>query len=219
MAVGTMKMAMTRIFITLRIFMKFKEFFNRSISIIIDPGREFEAIRMQDPSPVAVNKNYTTLVSAIVSLFALVGLVFSNINSPMNVFLYVLINVIIVYLLVFTHIYLSGKLIAWIGRNADPGSRHSHLYALSAYSQIPFFIILSFIKLFPSLIFLIFIGLYSAYLFFTGTGIMTSVNREKRIQFTILSSLLMIITFVICSELYSLLYNEIIVEFSTFAVR
>jgi hypothetical protein len=77
--------------------------------------------------------------------------------------------------------------------------------------------VLAITKLFPSLIFLIVLGLYSALLFYSGSDSMTRVPREKRLQFTLLSALIMIVSFIICSELFTLLYSEILDQFSTFA--
>ena len=121
------------------------------------------------------------------------------------------------FLLVFSHCYLSGRAIGYLADNIDERNKRSAVYALSCYSQVPFFIVLAITKLFPSLIFLIVLGLYSALLFYSGSDSMTRVPGEKRLQFTLLSALIMIVSFIICSELFTLLYTEILDQFSTFA--
>jgi len=112
----------------------------------------------------------------------------------------------------------SSEAISLLGRNISPADKPSVYYALSAYSQLPFFLILALVKLLPSLIFLIVLSFYSALLFHTGCGILTGIPRGKKLQFTLLSVLIIITSFIICSELYTLLYTEIMEQFSTFVV-
>jgi len=198
--------------------MNLKKLFIRSQNLLINPATEFEAIALEKPSLPAVTRDYTIPVSVIVALFALIGAAFSNITLPVNAFLYVVINSIIVFLLILTHTYISGKAITLLGKNIHAGDSPSGYYALSAYAQLPFFLVLALVKLLPSLIFLVVLGFYSAVLFNTGSSVMTAVPRAKRLQFTLLSVLIMITSFIICSELYTLLYAEIIEQFSTFVV-
>jgi|GEM_PF-2386429 len=197
--------------------MDVKGFFIRSKNLLLSPTAEFKRISNEDRQVASINKGYVTIVSLFVALLALVGSVLTHISAPFNSFLFVLINAVIVFLLMITHIFLSGRTITLLGRNIAANDRNSGFYALSAYAQLPFFLALGLIKLFPSLIFLIFIGFYSVLLFHTGTSIMTRIPSGKRIQFTALSILIMITSFIVCSELYTLLYSEIIREFSTFA--
>ncbi len=196
--------------------MKLKNIFLRSQNLLINPTSEFSVIAEEQPEQSAVTKNFTLPMSLLVALFALLGSAFSNITLPINSFLYVIINAVIVFFMILTHTYLSGKAISLLGRNISPEDRPSVYYALSAYAQLPFFLVLAIIKLLPSLIFLIVLGFYSALLFHTGCGSLTGIPRGKRIQFTLLSVLIMVTSFILCSELYTLLYAEIIEQFSTF---
>lgn len=197
--------------------MDLKNIFIRSKNLLISPSSEFKRISEENPHVPMVNKSYVMTVSLFVALLALAGSVLAHISAPIDSFLYALINAVIVFLLMFTHIYLSGKTITLLGRNIAAEDRKSNYYALSAYSQLPFFLVLGLVKLLPSLIFLIFIGFYSAWLFHNGSAEMTRIPVGKRVQFTILSVLIMITSFILCSELYTLLYSEIIQEFTTFA--
>jgi hypothetical protein len=197
--------------------MNYKNIFIRSKNLLVNPSPEFKHISEENPPVATINKGYVIAVSLFVAILSLIGSAIAQISEPLNSFIYALINTVIVFLLMFTHIYISGKTISLLGRNIAGGHRNSNYYALSAYSQLPFFLVLGLLKLFPTLIFLIFIGFYSTFLFHTGTTIMTRIPAEKRIQFTVLSMLIMITSFIICSELYTLLYSEIIQEFSTFA--
>lgn len=198
--------------------MGLKELFVRSQNLLFYPGSEFKIIKEENPDVATVTRNYTLPISLLVALFSLIGSAFSNITLPINSFLYVIINALIVFFLIISHIYISGKAISLLGNNISLEEKSSHFFALSAYAQLPFFLLLAIIKLFPSLIFLIVLGFYSAYLFNTGSGIMTRIPAAKRLQFTILSIMIMVVSFLIFSELFTLLYSEIIDQLSTFVV-
>jgi hypothetical protein len=198
--------------------MNLKKIFIRSQNLLINPGSEFSLIAEERPEQPGITRNFTLPMSLLVALFALLGSAFSNITLPINSFLYVVFNAVIVFFMILTHTYLSGKAISLLGRNISPADKPSVYYALSAYSQLPFFLILALVKLLPSLIFLIVLSFYSALLFHTGCGILTGIPRGKKLQFTLLSVLIIITSFIICSELYTLLYTEIMEQFSTFVV-
>jgi hypothetical protein len=197
--------------------MGLKKLFIRGQNLLFNPGAEFKLIKEERADLATVTKSYTLPVSAIVAIFALIGSSYSTIALPVNSFLYVIINAIIVFFLLITHTYISGRAIGLLGHNISSEVKSSRYFALAAYSQLPFFLVLAVIKLFPSLIFLVVLGFYSAFLFHTGTTILTRIPSSKRIQFTILSVLIIITSFIVCSELFTLLYSEIMDQFSTFA--
>lgn len=188
----------------------------RSKNLILNPAKEFATISSEKNDVFAVNKSFSIPIAIIIALFALIGGAVSNFSSPANSFIYIGINSIILFFLVMTHIYISGKSIGLLGSNISSEGEVADFYSLSTYSQIPFFIIFAVTKLFPSLIFLIFIGLYTGLLFYTGTGTMTKIPGAKQLQFTILSIIIMLVSFVIFSELFTILYSEILEQFSTF---
>ena len=198
--------------------MGLKKLFVRSQNLLVNPSSEFKLIKEEKANLAAINKSYTLPIALLVGLFTLVGSAFSNMSLPIHSFLYILINSLIVFFLIICHIYVSGKAISLLGHNICSEDKSGPYYTLTAYSQLPFFVILAVIKLFPSLIFLVFLGFYSALLFYTGSSIMTRIPSAKRVQFTILSILIMVISFILFSELFTLLYSEIIDQLSTFTV-
>ncbi len=197
--------------------MRLKKLFIRGQNLLLNPGAEFGAIKEEKTDLAYVTRSYTLPVSFMVALFSLAGSLLSSITLPVNSFLYIIINALIVFFLIISHIYLSGKAIRLLGSNIAPEVSSSNYFALTAYSQLPFLLVLAVIKLLPSLIFLIFLGFYSAFLFYNGSSVLTRIPSSKRLQFTILSMLIMIASFIICSQLFTLLYSEIIVQLSTFA--
>lgn len=197
--------------------MNLHNLFNRSKDLLINPAEEFKRISEENFVVFTINKTFVIPLAILVSIFTIIGAAFSNISSSGNAFLFIGINALIVFFLVLTHTYISGKTISLVGQNIKRSEHASDYYALATYSQLPFFLILAIIKLFPSLVFLIFISLYSGLIFYSGTGTLTKIQPDKRVQFTLLSILIMIISFVVFSELYTILYSEVIDQFSTFA--
>ena len=198
--------------------MGLKKLFIRSQNLLFNPSSEFNLIKEEKTNVTAITKSYTLPIASLVGIFTLIGSAFSNMNLPINSFLYIIINALIVFFLIICHIYVSGKAISLLGQNICHEDNPNRYYTLTAYSQLPFFLILAFIKLFPSLIFLVFLGFYSAMLFYTGSSSMTRIPSAKRVQFTILSMLIMVISFILFSELFTLLYTEITHQLSNFTV-
>ncbi|MFC2080124.1 YIP1 family protein [Bacteroidota bacterium] len=196
-----------------------KKLFYRSKNLLINPASEFKLISESVPDIWTINKSFVIPLALIIAGFSLIGSAFSNISSPINTFVYIGVNAVILFLLVLTHSYISGKTIVLLGQNIKQTENPENYYALAIYSQLPFYLMLAIIKLFPSLVFLMFIGLYSGLLFYTGSGSLSKIPSEKSLQFTLLSILIMVISFVIFSELYTILYSEIVEQFSTFAGR
>lgn len=197
--------------------MELKNLILRSKYLLVNPALEFKKISEENLSLYRINKTFVFPMALLAAVMSIFGSLFTLISSPVNSFLYIVINAVIVFFLILSHAYLSGKIITLLGQSIKATDNPTQYYALSTYSQQPFFIILAIIKLFPSLVFLIFLGLYGGLLFFTGSGTLTRISSEKRVQFTMLSVLLMVISFVILSELFTILYSEIIEQFSNFA--
>lgn len=188
----------------------FNKLLARGRNLIIAPDNEFLEIRREMQSVSYVNKNFVIPVALIISVFSLIGTAVSNFSSPVKSFIYIGLNVIILFLIILTHSYLSGKAISYLGRNMVQTDPMNNYYALSIYSQLPFFIILAVIKLFPSLAFLIILAFYSGYIFKKGCNSLIKIPADRQLQFTLLSMLIIISVFILTSELFTMLYSEIL---------
>lgn len=190
---------------------------SRGKNLLVNPTQEFRNIASEPFEVSRINKHYITPFALLIMISVLVNTVVSNLNGPASRFVFIGINAILVFLMVFSHAFVSGKIIALLGKNIADNTSSKIFYILSCYAQLPFFLVLALIKLFPSLVFLVFLGLYSGIVFYAGSGIITTIPPSKRLQFTMLSVLIMIISFIACSELFTLLYSQILNHFSTFA--
>jgi len=190
--------------------MKIKELYFRTRNLLLRPAVEFEAIANEEKSIKRINTSVVIPFAGVVGLSELLGMIFTHIRSPLDSFIYVFLSALIVFLIVFIQTYLSGKLIALLGKNINSKNHKDAGYALVAYSQIPFYLSLAFVKVFPSLLFMIILGIYSIYLFYIGLDILLKIPLARKMQFLILSIIIIIILFITVSELLTLLYSEMI---------
>ena len=153
----------------------------------------------------------------LIGLFAILGNSLTNVAASFNSYFFVVLNGVLVFLIVLVHSYLSSRVIRMLGRNLESSTSDYMFIRLAIYSQIPLFLVYAVIKLFPSLYFLYFLALYCSLLFYAGTATMGMEQNDERVRFTLISILLMIVSFVLTSLVFTVLYNEIIHQFSTFA--
>jgi len=198
--------------------MNIRKLYFRTINLLSKPISEFNSISIDNHEIKELNKSVVIPFSALVAICAFLGSLFTHISSPLESIVYVFLNAVIVFFIVLTETYLAGKLITILGRNINTSNKKESVYALVVYSQIPFYLILAFTKIFPSLIFLFFMGVYSGYLMYVGIDTLLKISSVRKMQFLILSLIIMTTLFITISELFSLLYSEIIDLFTTFAV-
>jgi len=196
--------------------MDIRKLYFRTINLLSKPISEFSSISVDDQDIKEINKSVVIPFSGLVAICAFLGSLFTHINSPLGSIVYVFLNAVIVFFIVFIETYLAGKLIAMLGRNINISNKKESVYALVVYSQIPFYLILAFVKIFPSLIFLIFLGIYAGYIMYVGIDALLKISSVRKMQFLILSLIIMTTLFITISELFSLLYSEIIDLFTTF---
>ncbi|MFC2129554.1 YIP1 family protein [Bacteroidota bacterium] len=214
-----MKVIKIRIFRIDRILpMEIKNLYLRTKNLLIKPISEFDTISVENQSIRQLNRKVVLPYAALVGLCALLGSIFTHINSPLDSFIYVLLNAVIVFLIVLVQTYSAGQLVALLGKNINISNQKEAVYGLVVYAQIPFYLVLAFTEMFPSLIFLIFLAAYSAYLIYVGIDGLLKISSVRKMQFLILSLIIMVVLYILVDELLSLLYSEILDLFSTFAV-
>jgi len=198
--------------------MHIKNLYLRTRKLIVEPGNEFMIISRERRRVAAINSEVILPYALSVAFFALLGSLFQHLGTPRDAFLFILLDAVIVFLIVLLQVYLSGLIVVPLARRMDITGSRREAYALVAYAEIPFFIILAVVKLFPSLIFLIFLGMYTFRVLYAGIDALFRKPEHKKVQFFLLSSLVMVIMFILLSELFSFLYSEIISQIATFAL-
>ncbi len=198
--------------------MDIKLLYFQTVNLLSKPIAEFDSISIDNQNIKEINKSVVIPFAGLVAICAFLGSLFTHISSPLDSIAYVFLDAVIVFLIILTETYLAGKIIAILGRNINASNKKESVYALVVYSQIPFYLILALTKIFPSLVFLIFLGLYAGYLMYVGIDALLKISSVRKMQFLVLSLIIMTTLFITISELFSLLYSEIIDLFTTFAV-
>ena len=71
-------------------------------------------------------------------------------------------------------------------------------------------------RLFPQLMFLMITGIYSFFVFWLGIGHLLKIDEDKRIIFLFLSSLIMILLFLLLTVIFNSVYGLLLNQLSTF---
>jgi len=153
----------------------------------------------------------------LVGLFSLLGTAFSGGIEDSFSFGYLLFNGFISSLIFFFEVYLSAWLITEIA-NSFKSETNSHLiFNLVIYSHIPFFLTLSVSLLFPDLIFINLLAAYSFVLFWKGIETFTSMKTERKAVFMILSSLIIVLMYILLTVLFNNIYDTVLNQFTIYS--
>ena len=111
--------------------------------------------------------------------------------------------------------YIASWLITEVAISFGDHNSSAAIFNLVIYSHAPFFLILSLTKLFPALFFMMILGVYSFYIFWLGMGKLLDIQENKKLVFLLLSSLVMILTFLLLSVVFDSIYNIVLDQFTT----
>jgi hypothetical protein len=190
----------------------------RTYRLLVNPGEEHVQISAERKTVAGINTAVIMPYAGLVALFSLLGSLFQHLRTPIDSYIFIALDAIIVFFIVLLQTYFSGLIMIRIARWMKISFSRRQVYGLVAYSEIPFFLVLALIKLFPSLIFLIFLGAYTTYLLYAGTERLFKLHRNQQVQFLLLAMIVMTGTFILLSIMFSWLYSEIVSQFSTFAI-
>ncbi len=199
--------------------MNIKNLINRTRNLVVQPTEAWKTLHAENLSTGRITRQVVIPYAILVALCAMIGSLFTYQNTPFDSFYFLLFNAGIVFGIVTVYTWLSGRIIHLLAHNIHPGNTARSSYKLLAFSQVPFYLVLAFVKLFPSLVILMVLGFYTIYLFWLGTDTLLRIPGQKKVQFVVLSSLLMIMVFILTSEISRVFYLYIVEQFSTFDVQ
>lgn len=196
--------------------MNLKLLYSKTHSLFIEPVTIWNRISEERLTRREVVIDYLFPMAVLIGLCATLGMLISEGLFDSFSISYLLLNGIISFFVIFLEVYLSGWLITELGVSFDNTVSSHRVFNLVVYSQAPFYLALAFTRLFPQLFFAIIAGIYSFYLFWNGIEIQTGLHNEKRNLFFVLSSLVMILMFLILSLVFNSIYDSVLNRFSTF---
>ncbi len=196
--------------------MNFEYLYQRTTNILLNPFETWNEIKTERKSRKDIISGFLLPVSVIIGICSLLGtLFFSKIENSFS-FGYVLFNGIISFLVIFLEVYFSCLLIAEITTSFSQETDADAVFALVTYSQTPFFVALAITKLFPQLLFLTILSIYTLYLFWIGIIKLLNVQEDKRIIFLLLSSLVLILIFLLLSVVFNSFYDLVLSRMASF---
>ncbi len=190
--------------------------YQRTRDLIIKVPPAWDDIIDEAKTRNKVLKDYLIPVSVMIGLASLVGtLLFSNIEDSFSIS-YVIFNGVISFMIIFLEVYLSGWLIMEVASSFSEKSGSDRIFNLVIYSHAPFFLVLLITKLFPQLLILMILGIYSFYVLWIGIRKIMHIQEDRKIIFLILSSLVMIMLYLLLSVIFNSIYDVVIGQFNTF---
>ncbi len=195
--------------------MDIRNIFLRTRTLIIHPQQAWQEITFENGSKRDAISEYLLPMAVVVGLSSMVGsLLFADIEDSISIG-YVFVNGLISSLIVFLEVFLAGWIITEMTESFDPEVDSNTIFNLVIYSHAPFFIALAITRLFPQLMFLMITGIYSFFVFWLGTSHLLKIDKDKKIIFLFLSSLIMILLFLLLSVIFNSMYSLLLNQFST----
>ncbi len=197
--------------------MNLTKIFHKSRSLIFTPRATWSEIAVENSYRKKVITELLLPMSLIVGVSSILGTVLTDIIEDSFAMGYVFFSGSISFLIFFLEVYLSAWIITELAVSFEPDTDSHSVFTLVIYSHIPFFITLSASLIFPQLIFLNILGTYSFFLFWNGIEHFTGIKADKKTVFMILSSLVMILLYILLAMIFNNIYNTVLIQFTTFS--
>lgn len=193
-----------------------KKIYQRSKALLIQPQSKWMEISSEKQLRKEVVFEFLLPVSLIIGLCSLLGSLFSEGIEDSFSITYLLISGAISFLIIFLEVYLSGWLITEIALSFDPDTDSHAIFNLVTYSHTPFLITLALTRLVPQLFFVNILGAWSFFLYWTGIEYFTNLTDDRKPVLMILSSLVMILMYLLLTVIFNSIYDVVLNHFTTF---
>lgn len=190
--------------------MDFIEIIQRAKNILISPVEEWKVIKEESTDKSGVIRNYAlpfTLLLAITSFFGI--FLFRN-YVTLSI---MVIRAVVTFLSAFLSIYISAYLINELAPGFDSKKDLNSSFKLVIYSYTALFASHAIANLLLPLFFIAIFGIYSAYIIWTGLGPMMETSDDKKVVFGIISSLIILVVYVLMNTLLGALSTSLFVSY------
>ncbi len=183
--------------------MDFNKIYNRAKNIITKPVDEWQIIKTETDDKKEVVLNYALPLLYIIAILSLIGglvKIFLLGNNLPQVFINALYEFVKYFVSMFFPAILINELASSFGSKKDINAA----FKLVVYSFTAFYFSAILSELIPKLsdLFKIF-GLYSIYLFWTGLTPIMGTPENKKLGYTVVSLLIIIVTFLTLIAIYN----------------
>ncbi len=194
--------------------MNLRNIYIRTRSLLVRPHQAWRDITFENRNKHDVVIQYLLPMSVVIGVSTMLGsLFFADIEDSISIG-YIFINGLISFLIVFLEVLFAGWLISEMTESFDPGVNSDSIFSLVIYSHAPFFLALAISRLFPQLMFLMISGIYSFFVFWLGISHLLRIEEDKKVIFLFLSSLIMILLFLLLTVIFNSMYGMLLNQFS-----
>ncbi len=198
-----------------KLFMKVRNIYIRTRSLLTRPQQAWREIDYEKGHKQDAILDYLLPMSIVVGVSTMLGsLFFASIEDSVSIG-YIFVNGLISFLIVFLEAYFAGWLISEMTESFDPSVNSNTIFNLVIYSHAPFFLALAVCRLFPQLMFLMITGIYSFFVFWLGISHLLKIEDDKKLIFLFLSSLIMILIFLMLTVIFNSMYSLLLNQFAT----
>lgn len=167
--------------------MQYKELFTRAFNLIRYTRKEWQKIVDEEDNSNAVINDFVLPMAGLCALTAFLGILFQGLG-----FEKALVSAIISLGKSFGGVYLSFFILQESTKHFGLERNKTRFLQISGYSFVVIFVIDLVVKLIPELFFLPVLELYIFYIIWEASEVVLNISEEKRSQFVISASLLIL---------------------------
>ena len=191
--------------------MNYKELFNKMMLVLGSPSKAWETIRDEEESEELLT-SYVYPLIAICGIALFVGLFFGNGVEEFD-FRITLTKCCGLFISLFGGFFLSAYLVEGFGKrmlNDHPENTKENTKKLVGYSMTVIFVLEFFAAIFPSFFIIKWIAqFYLIYVVWEGSEVFFTIDDDKRLTFTALTSVAVVFSPTIIRILFNTLSNTL----------
>lgn len=175
--------------------MQYQQLFRRTFNLIRYTRKEWQAIVDKEDNSNTVINDFVLPMAGLCSLAAFLGILFQGAG-----FEKALVSAIISLGKSFGGVYLSFFVLQESSKFFGLERNKTRFLQLSGYSFVIIFVIDLIVKLIPELFFIPILQLYIFYIIWEASDVVLNISEEKRSQFVISASLLILFSSIIIEK-------------------
>jgi len=190
--------------------MDFIEIIQRAKNILIRPVEEWKVIKEESTDKSGVIRNYALPFTLLLAITCFFGIFLFRNYVTLSI---MVIRAVVTFLSAFLSIYISAYLINELAPSFDSKKDLNSSFKLVIYSYTALFASHAIANLLLPLFFVVIFGIYSAYIIWTGLEPMMETSDDKKVVFGIISSLIILVVYVLMNTLLGALSTSLFVSY------
>ncbi len=186
------------------------EFFQRAKNFITRPVEEWQVIKEEQATRSGVVRNYLLPFVAILAITTFLGIFLFRNYVTISI---MVLGAVVTSLGAFLSVYIAAYVINELATQFESRKDFNSAFKLVTYSYTAVFIAHSLASLILPLYFIVIFGIYSVYLLWLGLGPMMETPKENRVIFGIISSITILIVYILLNTGLGALSTNLFVSY------